>query len=176
MVLPDRRCPTRPLLLSRSSLPPLTLALRQRPHHAVGTQQRPTCQWDQFYVVGHRRFHISMVYEALPLPLVATVQLSALSGTRCRSHHWHVRYILFAANAVERGHQRQLVGKYCMAEYGGRAVDSSQGTRSGRKIWTKHVVVILFILYHYCSNTLIRTALQNSYSGLFTIMSWTHSS
>ena len=29
-----------------------------------------------------------------------------------------------------------------MKEYGGRAVDSSQDTCSGRKIWTEHVVVI----------------------------------
>ena len=29
-----------------------------------------------------------------------------------------------------------------MEEYGGRAVDSSQDARSGRKIWTEHVDVI----------------------------------
>ena len=83
-----------------------------------------------------------MADETLPLPLVAAVQLSALGGTGRWSHHRHVRHILFTANAVEWRHQRGLVGKLCMEEYGGRAVDSSQDARSGRTIWTEHVVVI----------------------------------
>ena len=83
-----------------------------------------------------------MADETLPLPLVAAVQLSALGGTGRWSHHRHVRHILFTANAVEWRHQRGLVGELCMEEYGGRAVDSSQDARSGRTIWTEHVVVI----------------------------------
>ena len=86
-----------------------------------------------------------MVHEALPLPLVATIQLSALGGTGRWSHHRHVHHILCAANAVEWWRQPQLVGKFCMAEYGGRADGSSKDARSGRKFWTEHVVVILFL-------------------------------
>jgi len=83
-----------------------------------------------------------MVHEALPLPLVATIQLSALGWTGRWSHYRSVRDILFTANAAEWRCQRELVGQFCMKEYGGRAVDSSQDTCSGRKIWTEHVVVI----------------------------------
>jgi len=92
-----------------------------------------------------------MVHEALPLPLVAAVQLFALGGTGGWSRHWHVRHILFTAHAVEGRHRRQLVGQFCMEEYGGCAVDSYEDARSGRKIWTEHVVLIFPILY-YCSN------------------------
>ena len=99
-----------------------------------------------------------MVREALPFPLVATVQLSALGGAGRWSHHWHVRHILFTENAVKGRYQRKLVGQFCMREYGGRAVDSYEDARSGRKIWTEHVVVIFLILYYY-SGTLIWTAL-----------------
>ena len=151
MVLPHWRCSTHPLLLSRPSLPPHTLALRQHPCHGVRTQFCPTYEWGQCNVVGPRRFHLPMVHEALPFPLVATVQLSPLGGTGRWSHHWHVRHILFTANAVDGRHRRQLVGQFCMGEYGGRAVDSSEDARSGRKIWTEHVVLIFPILY-YCSN------------------------
>jgi len=87
-----------------------------------------------------------MVHEALPLPLVATVQLSALGGTGCWSHHRHVHYILFTANAVEWRHLRELVGQFCMEEYCGRAVDTSEDACSGREVWTERVVVIFLVI------------------------------
>ena len=87
-----------------------------------------------------------MVHEALPLPLVATVQLSALGWTGRWSRHWSVRYILFTANAAEWRHRSQLVGQFCMEEYGGRAVDTSEDARSGREVWTERVVVIFLII------------------------------
>ena len=108
-----------------------------------------------------------MVHEALPLPLVAAVQLSALGGTGRWSHHRSVRFILFTANVAEWTHQSQLVGKLCMEEYGGRAIYTSEVARSRRKIWTEHVVLIFLILY-YCSSTLISTL--NSHFVLFNIM------
>jgi len=92
--------------------------------------------------MGPCRFHLPMVHEALPFPLVAAVQLSAHGGTGRWGHHRSVRYILFTANAAEWRNLRELVGKFCMEEYGGRAADSSQDARSGRNIWTEHVVVM----------------------------------
>ena len=44
VVLPHRRRPTHPLLLSRPSLPPHTLALRQHPHYDVRTQCCPASE------------------------------------------------------------------------------------------------------------------------------------
>ena len=85
---------------------------------------------------------LPVVHEAPPLPLVAAIQLPPRSGTGRWGYHRIVRHILFPAIAVEWWHQRQLVGQFCMAEYGGRAVDPSQDVRSGRKIWTEHVGVI----------------------------------
>ena len=161
MVLPHRRRPTHPLLLPRSSLPPHTLALRQHPHCVVRKWLRPTNEWDQFHIVGSRRFYLSMVHEALPLPLVVAVQLYAVGWTGGWCHHRHVCYILFTPNEIEWRYQRQLVGQFCMEEHGRCAVNSSQDSRSGRKIWTEHVVVIYPILYFFIITFFVRLRAQN---------------
>ena len=88
-------------------------------------------------------FRISVDHEAVPLSLVAAIRLHALGGTGRWSDHQPVSNILFAANAAERGCRGQVVGKFRMEEYCGRADDSSQDARSGRNFWTKHVVMIL---------------------------------
>jgi len=79
----------------------------------------------------HCRNPLPVVHEALPLSLVAAIQLPSRSGTGRWGYHRHVCHILFPANAVEWRHQRQLVGQLCMEEYGGRAVGSSQDPCSG---------------------------------------------
>jgi hypothetical protein len=142
VVLPDWRDHAHSLLLPFPPLPPLILALRQHSHSHGRSKRRPACQWHQHYVVDPGRFHLPVVHEALPFPLVATIQLSSLDGTGRRRHHWPHRHIRFPANA-ERWYQRQLVGQFGVAEYGGRADGSSEGSRSGSNIWTKYMVMIL---------------------------------
>ena len=142
VVLPGWRDLAHSLLLPFPPLPPLILALRQHSHSHGRSKQRPACQWHQHYVVDPGRFHLPVVHEALPFPLVATIQLSSLDGTGRRRHHWPHRHIRFPANA-ERWYQRQLVGQFGVAEYSGRADGSSEGSRSGSNIWTKYMVMIL---------------------------------
>jgi len=110
MVIFNRRGSTHPILLSRPSLPQVILALCKYPDRTVHSRLGPTPQWDQFYVVDPCWFHLPMVHEAPPLPLVATIQLSSLSGTGCRCGHWPIGDILFAADAAERRCRGQLVG------------------------------------------------------------------
>ena len=142
VVLPDRRDHAHSLLLPCPPLPPLILALRQHSRSPGRSRQRPACQWHQLHVVDPGRFHLPVVHQALPFPLVATIQLSSLNGIGRRRHHWPHRHILCPAIA-ERWYQRQLVGQFGVAEYGGRADGSSEGTRSGSNIWTKYMVMIL---------------------------------
>ena len=99
MVLPDRRYPTHPVLLSRSSLPLFVLALRQHPHRTVRNRLRSKRQGRHLYIVGPCRIHLPVVHEAVPLPLVATIQLSSRSGTGCWGHHRPLCDLLFAPNA-----------------------------------------------------------------------------
>jgi len=143
MVLPDRRVYAPTLLLPRPSLPPLVLALRQRPRRAGRRRHRPARQWRQLHVVDLGRFLLPMVHEALPLPLVGTIQLSSLHGARRGRHHRPHRHILHPANA-ERWYRAQLVGQFGVEEHGGRELDSSQDARSGRNIWTKFMVMMIF--------------------------------
>ncbi len=109
VVLPDRRDHVHSLLLPCLPLPPLILALRQHSRSPGCSKHRPTCQWHQHYVMDPGRFHLSVVHEALPFPLVATIQLSSLDGTGRRRHHWPHHHIRFPANA-ERWYQRQMGG------------------------------------------------------------------
>jgi len=81
MVLPDWHFPTNPFLLPRPSLPLLVLALHQHPRCTGRCQQCPACQWRQLHIVDLGQFHLPVVYEALPLPLVGTIQLSSLDGS-----------------------------------------------------------------------------------------------
>ena len=142
MVLPDRRVFARTLLLPRPSLPPLVLALRQRPRRAGRRRRRPARQWHQLRVMCLHWFFLPMVHEALPLPLVGTIQLSSLYGARRWRHHRPHRHILRPAIA-ERRYPAQLVGQFGVAEHGGHELVSSEDGRSGRNIWTKFMVMII---------------------------------
>ena len=88
-------------------------------------------------------FRIPVVHEAAPFSLVATIRLHAVGGTGRWGDHRSVSDIIFSATAVERRCRGEVVGQLCMEEYCGRADDSTQDARSRRKIWTKHVVMIL---------------------------------
>jgi len=102
MVLLDRHFPTYSFLLPRPSLPPLVLALRQHPRRTGRRRQRPARQWRQLHVVDLGRFHLPVVHEALPLPLVGTIQLSSLDGARRWRHRRPHRHILRLAIAERR--------------------------------------------------------------------------
>lgn len=87
------------------------------------------------------RFHLPVVHEALPLPVVATIQLSSLDGARRWRHRWARRHILFGAMAARRC-QRQVVGQFGVAEDCGCADASSEATSSGSNVRTKYMVMI----------------------------------
>jgi len=130
VVLPHRHIPTHPVLLSRASLSSLILALREHPIDFVRSRLCTANEWDQFYVHGPCRIHLPVVREAVPLPLVATIQLSSLGGAGCWGHHRPFRHILFAANEVGRRCQGELVGEFRMEEYCRRAVGPPKDTRN----------------------------------------------
>jgi len=104
MVLPDQHFPTNPFLLPCLSLPLLILALHQHPCCTGRCRQCPACQWCQLHVVDLGQFHLPVVHEALPLPLVGMIQLSSLDGSRCWRHHRPHHHIL--RPAIAKGHCR----------------------------------------------------------------------
>lgn len=153
MVLRDRHFPTYTFLLPRPSLPPLVLALRQHPRRTGRCRQRPARQWRQLHVVDLSRFHLPVVHEALPLPLVGAIQLSSLDRARRWRHRRPHRHILRPANA-SRWHRSQLVGQLGVEEYGGREHDPSQDGRSGPNIWAKYMALIIFDVSRFLSQEL----------------------
>ena len=78
--------------------------------------------------MGHSRLHLSVVREALPLPLVDAIQLPHRCGTRCGRHNGPHHHFLYPATA-QRRFQRQLVGQRRMEEYCGREYGAFEGTR-----------------------------------------------
>jgi len=102
MVLPDRHFPTNPFLLPRLLLPLLILALHQHSHCTGHHQQCPARQWCQLHVMDLGQFHLPVVHEALPLPLVGMIQLSSLDGSQCWCHHQPHHHILRPAIAKGR--------------------------------------------------------------------------
>ena len=117
VVLHYRRFRSHPVLLTCPPLPPIRLALRPHPRLLDWVRRRPAVDWPQLHVVVHRRIHLPVVHETLPLPVVDALQLPSFdrAGLWCPLRPF--RHLLYLAT-TERWYQLELVGQYRVAKHG----------------------------------------------------------
>lgn len=78
VVLLGRRCGTYPILLPRSSLPTLPLAIHQYTSVLRRRWRHTTCFRNQLLRVGHDWICLPVVHAPFPLPMVDAIQLHPL--------------------------------------------------------------------------------------------------